>query len=133
MRNFIKILGLSILEAIIIIIMLVSFVRLNLPMSGIYIVFTVSAVVFPLALLLLYLRFLGRDTLVLVPVSLIFAALYSLGVSLYSYYGTGSFSRMFSELMYFIYFLPSVIYCGAAWILFAIIARISREPRRREL
>ncbi len=133
MRNFIKILGLSIFEAILIIVMLVSIVRLDLPMSGIYIVFTVTAVLFPLALLLLYMRFLGRETLVLVPVSLIFAALYSLGVSLFSNYATGSFSGMFRGLMYFIYFLPSAIYCGAGWILFAIIAKISKEPRRREL
>lgn len=133
MRNVLKVLGLSILESVVIIILLVSMVRFNLTMTGIYIIYGISAVVFPLLLLLLYKQFLGRETLVIVPVSLIFAALYSLGVSLYSYYGVGSFSGMFRELMYFIYFLPSVIYCGAGWIIFAIIIRFSREPRRREI
>lgn len=133
MRNFFKALGLSIINSAIIIIMLITIVRLDLPMVGIYIVYGVSAILFPLILLLLYKRFLGRESLVVVPISLIFAALYSLGVSLHSYYGEGSFSRMFKELMYFIYFLPSVIYCGISWILFAIIAKISKEPRRREI
>lgn len=133
MRNFFKALGLSIIDSVVIIIMLITIVRLDLPMVGIYVVYGVSAVLFPLVLLLLYKQFFGRETLVVVPVSLIFAALYSLGVSLYSYYGDGSFSRMFKELMYFIYFLPSVIYCGISWILFAIIVRFSKESRRREI
>ncbi len=133
MRNFLKVLGLSIIDSAVIIIMLITIVRLDLPMVGIYIVYGVSAVLFPLLLLLLYKRFVGRETLAVVPVSLILAALYSLGVSLYSYYGVGSFSRMFKELMYFIYFLPSVIYCGITWIFFAIIVKISKEPRRREI
>jgi len=130
MRNFLKVLGLSVLEAVIIIIMLVSIVRLNLPMSGIYVVFGVSAIIFPLTVLLLYSRFCGLETLVVVPLSLILAAAYSLGVSLYSNFGVSSFSSMFHELMYFIYFLPSIVYCGVGWVIFAIIARISRDPRR---
>lgn len=133
MKNVLKVLGLSILESVVIIVLLVSIVRLNLTMTGIYIIYGISAVVFPLLLLLLYKWLLGRETLVIVPVSLIFAALYSLGVSLYSYYGVSSFSSMFRELMYFIYFLPSVIYCGVGWIIFAVIMKFSREPRRREI
>lgn len=132
MKNFLKILGLSIFEAIIIIIMLITIVRLKLPITGIYIVFGVTAILFPLILLLLYNRLCGRETLILVPISLIFAAAYSLGVSLYSYYGGSSFSGMFQELMYFIYFLPSIIYCGMGWVAFAVIARMTRDPRRRE-
>lgn len=130
MRRFLTFLGLSVLEAIIIIVMLISIVRLKLPITGTYIVFGITAVIFPLIILLVYNRFLGRETLIIVPLSLILAALLSLGVSLYSYYGSSSFSRMFQGYMYFIYFLPSLIYCGVGWIIFAIIARISREPRR---
>ncbi|MDF2986106.1 MAG: hypothetical protein K0R50_1616 [Eubacterium sp.] len=133
MRNFLKVLGLSILNTALIIVLLIFIIRLGLPMPGTYIVYAISAILFPLIVLLLYNRFLGRETLLVVPVSFILAALYSLGVSLYSYYGAGSFSRMFKELMYFIYFLPSIIYCGAAWIIFAIIVRVSKEPRRREI
>jgi len=132
MKNFLKVLGLSLLDSAIIIILLICIVRID-TMAGIYIVYGVSAVLFPLLLLILYKRFFGRETLVVVPVSMILAAAYSLGVSLYSFYGTGSFSRMFKELMYFIYFLPSVIYCGVAWIIFAIIIKFSKEPRRREI
>ncbi|OPX43593.1 hypothetical protein CLHUN_25310 [Ruminiclostridium hungatei] len=132
MKNFLKVLGLSLLDSAIIIILLICIVRID-TMAGIYIVYGVSAVLLPLLLLILYKRFFGRETLVVVPVSMILAAAYSLGVSLYSFYGTGSFSRMFKELMYFIYFLPSVIYCGVAWIIFAIIIKFSKEPRRREI
>jgi len=132
MRNFLKVLGLSVLETVIIIIMLITIVRLKLPMTGIYIVFLVTAILFPLTVLLLYNRFCGRETLVVVPLSLILVAVYSLGISLYSYYGGSSFSGMFKELMYFIYFLPSIIYCGMGWVIFAIIARMTRDPRRRE-
>ncbi len=132
MKNFLKVLVLSLLDSAIIIILLIAIVRID-TMAGIYIVYGITAVVFPLLLLVLYKRFFGRETLVVVPVSMILAALYSLGVSLYSFYGTGSFSRMFKELMYFIYFLPSVIYCGVAWIIFAIIIKFSKEPRRREI
>ncbi len=130
MRNFLKILGLSIFEAIIIIIMLISIVRLKLPMNGIYIAFSITAIIFPLIVLLIYKRFFGRETLVVVPLSFILAAVYSLGISLYSYYGSSSFSTMFQGLMYFIYFLPSIIYCGACWVIFAIITRVSKNPRR---
>jgi len=133
MRNFLKVLGLSVFEAVIIIILLISIVRLKLPMMGVYIVFGITAVIFPLIVLLLYKRFCGRETLVIVPLSLIVAAAYSMGVSLYSYYGSSSFSSMFGGLMYFIYFMPSIVYCGVGWVIFAIIARISRDPRRREL
>lgn len=132
MKNFLKVLVLSLLDSAIIIILLIAIVRID-TMAGIYIVYGITAVVFPLLLLVLYKRFFGRETLVVVPVSMILAALYSLGVSLYSFYGTGSFSRMFKELMYFIYFLPSVIYCGVAWIIFVIIIKFSKEPRRREI
>ncbi len=132
MKNFLKVLGLSLLDSAIIIILLIAIVRID-TMAGIYIVYGITAVAFPLLLLVLYKRFFGRETLVVVPVSMILAALYSLGVSLYSFYGTGSFSRMFKELMYFIYFLPSVIYCGVAWIIFVIIIKFSKEPRRREI
>lgn len=132
MVKLLKVLGLSILNAVIIIIMLIAIVRLNLPMSGLYIVYGVTAVLFPLILLLIYNRICGRETLVVVPVSLILSAAYSLGVSLFSYYGSGSFSRMFQGLMYFIYFLPSVIYCGMSWVIFAVIMRVTRDPRRRE-
>ncbi|PYG87149.1 hypothetical protein LY28_02285 [Ruminiclostridium sufflavum DSM 19573] len=130
MRNFLKALGLSVLEAIITIVILAAIVRLKLPMTGIYIVFGITAVLFPLILLLLYRRFCDRETLIVVPVSLILSAIYSLGVSLYSYYGSSSFSNMFQGLMYFIYFLPSVVYCGVCWVIFAIMARISRGVRR---
>ena len=130
MKYFLKFLGLSVLEAIIIIVMLISIVRLKLPITGTYVVFGITAVIFPLILLLFYNRFWGRETLIIAPLSLILAALYSLGVSLYSYYGNSSFCRMFQGYMYFIFFLPSLIYCGVGWIIFAIIARISREPRR---
>ncbi len=133
MRNLLKVLGFSILDSALIIVLLISIIRLNLPMPGTYIVYSVSAILLPLVILLLYNRFLGRETLLVVPVSFILSALYSLGVSLYSYYGTGSFSGMFKELMYFIYFLPSIIYCGSAWLIFAIIVRLSKEPRRREI
>lgn len=133
MKNALKVLGLSILESAVIIILLIFIVRLNLPMTGIYIVYGISAVLFPLMLLLLYMRFAGRETLVIVPVSLIFAALYSLAVSIYSFFGAGSFSGMFKELMYFIYFLPSIIYCGSSWIIFAIVVKFTKEPRRREI
>lgn len=132
MDKILKTLGLSFLNTIIIIVMLITIVRLNLPVSGIYIVYGVTAILFPLALLLLYRRFFGGEALVIVPFSLILAAAYSLGVSLYSNYGSGSFSRMFHELLYFIYFLPSIIYCGMSWVIFAIIVRMTRDPRRRE-
>ncbi|MHB8063549.1 MAG: hypothetical protein ACYDG2_13110 [Ruminiclostridium sp.] len=133
MRNFLKVLVMSVLEAMIIIIMLVLIIRLKLPMTGTYVVFSITAIIFPLIMLLLYKRFCGRETLVVIPLSLILATAYSLAVSLYSYYGNSSFSNMFHGWMYFIYFLPSLVYCGSGWIIFAIIARISREPRRREL
>ena len=132
MRNFLKVLGLSILESVIIVIILITIVRLKLPMTGIYVVYGITAVIFPLLVLLLYKRFLGRESLIVVPVSFIFAAAYALGVSIYSYNGSGSFSSMFKELMYFIYFLPSIIYCGVGWVIFAIIVRVTRDPRRRE-
>ncbi|HEY5586318.1 MAG TPA: hypothetical protein VIK78_17735 [Ruminiclostridium sp.] len=132
MRNFLKVLGLSVLDAAIIIVMLVTIVRWKLPMTWMYVVYGSSAIIFPLAVLLLYSRFFGRETLVVVPLSLILATLYSLGVSMYSYYGSSSFSGMFGELMYFIYFLPSIIYCGVGWVIFAIILRMMRDPRRRE-
>jgi uncharacterized PurR-regulated membrane protein YhhQ (DUF165 family) len=133
MRNFLKVLGLSVLETIIIIIMLITIIRLKLPMTGLYTVYGISAVIFPLALLLIYNKLFGRETLIIVPLSLVLAALYSLGVSLYSYYGSSSFSNMFKELMYFIYFLPSIAYCGMGWVIFAIVAKIWRNPHRREL
>lgn len=133
MRNVLKVLGLSLVNSTIIVVLLVAIIRLGLPMPGIYSVFAATAVIFPMLVLLLYKRFLGRETLAVVPVSFILAALYSLGISIYSYYGTGSFSRMFKELMYFIYFLPSVVYCSAAWIIFALIVKFSKEPRRREI
>ena len=132
MKNILKVLGLSVLEAVMIIIILIIIVRLKLPIIGMFIVFGVTAVIFPLLVLLLYNRFCGRETLVVVPLSLILASVYSLGVSLYSYYGGSSFSGMFQDLMYFIYFLPSIIYCGMGWVIFAIIVRITRDPRRRE-
>lgn len=132
MRKFLKVLGLSVLEAVIIIIMLIIIVRLKLPMTGVFIVYGITAILFPLLILMLYKRFWGRETLIVVPLSLLLAAVYSLGVSLYSYYGGSSFSGMFQELMYFIYFLPSIIYCGMGWVIFAIIVRITRDPRRRE-
>lgn len=132
MRNFLKVLGLSILEAVIIILMLIIIVRLKLPMSGILIVYGATAIIFPLLVLLLYKRFCGRESLIVVPLSLILSSAYSLGISLFSYYGVSSFSRMFHDLMYFIYFLPSIIYCGMGWVIFAIIVRLTRDPRRRE-
>lgn len=133
MVNFLKVIGFSIFNAVVIIVMLVSIVRLGLSIAGIYIVFAITAVLFPLLVLILYKRFLGRETLLVVPLSFVLSAIYSLGISLFSYYGTGSFSSMFRELMYFIYFLPSVIYCGVGWIIFAIIVKTSKEPRRREI
>jgi len=133
MKNFLKVLGLSVLEAVIIIIMLISIVRLKLPMMGIYVVFGITAVLFPLIVLLLYKKIYGRETLVIVPWSLIFATVYSLSVSLYSDYGSSSFSSMFAGLLYFIYFLPSIIYCGVGWAIFAIISRLAKAPHRRDL
>jgi len=130
MIKFLKVLGLSILEALLIIIILITIVRLKLPMTGIYITFGATAIVFPLLLLFIYMRLFGRETLFFVPLSLVLATAYSLGVSLYSHYGSSGFSSMFHGLMYFIYFLPSVIYCGACWVFFAIIVRMSKEPRR---
>lgn len=132
MRKIFRTLGISILNAIIIVIMLVIMVQLNLPMPGVYAVFGGSAILFPILILLLYKKIWGSETMLIVPVSLILPALYSLGVSIYSYYGTSGFSQMFKELMYFIYFLPSVIYCLTGWIVFAIAARMSKNTRRRE-
>lgn len=130
MGKILKILGLSVFEAAIIIIMLIFIVRLKLPITGMYIVFGITAITFPLILLLIYNSFCERETLIFVPLSLVLASLYSLGISVYSYYGNSSFSNMFNELMYFIYFLPSIIYCGMGWILFSIISRVSRDSRR---
>lgn len=130
MRNFLRVLWISIVEAIVIIITLISIVQLHLPIYGTYVVFGVTAIIIPLLLLLLYKRIWGRETLAIIPVSLILSALYSLGVSLYSYYGDSSFSNMFKELMYYIYFLPSMIYCGMGWINFALVIRLTREPKR---
>ncbi len=130
MGKIIKVFGLSVLEAAIIIIMLIFIVRLKLPITGIYIVFGITAIIFPLMLLLIYNSFCERETLIFVPLSLVLASLYSLGISVYSYYGNSSFSNMFNELMYFIYFLPSIIYCGMGWIFFSIISRVLRDSRR---
>lgn len=132
MRNLLRVLWIGIVETIIIVVTLISIVQMDLPIFGRYIVYGITALLIPLALLLLYHRIWGRETLAIIPISLIVAALISLGVSLYSYYGDSSFSNMFNELMYFIYFLPSVIYCGMSWVIFAIMARLSKEPRRRE-
>ncbi|QNU66819.1 hypothetical protein EHE19_018615 [Ruminiclostridium herbifermentans] len=130
MGKIIKILGLSLLDAAIIIIMLIFILRLKLPITGMYIVFGITAIVFPLMLLLIYNSFCERETLIFVPLSLVLASLYSLGISVYSYYGNSSFSNMFNELMYFMYFLPSIIYCGMGWIFFSIILRVSKNSRR---
>lgn len=130
MRNILRVLWISLLEAIVIIITLISIVQIHVPILGTYIIYGITAIIIPLIFLLIYNKFLGRDTLVIVPISLIFAALYSLGVSLYSYYGTSNFSRMFDELMYYIYFLPSMIYCGIGWVEFALIVRMTRDQRR---
>lgn len=136
MRNFLKVFGLSVLEALITIIMLIFIIRLKLPITGMYIVFSITAIIFPLLLLIIYNSLFETETLIIVPLSLVLASLYSLGISIYSYYGNSSFSNMFNELMYFIYFLPSVIYCGMGWIFFSIIKifvkswRISRNSRR---
>lgn len=130
MGKILKILGLSVLEAAIIIIMLIFIVRLKLPITGMYIVFGITAIIFPLMVLLIYNSFCERETLIFVPLGLVLSSLYSLGISIYSYYGDSSFSNMFNELMYFIYFLPSIIYCGMGWIFFSIISRVSRDSRR---
>ncbi len=132
MRRVLRTLGISFFNAIIIVIMLVIIVQLNLPMAGVYSVFGLSSILFPMTILLLYRRIWGAETLVIIPVSLILSSLYSLGVSIYSYYGTGDFSIMFKDLMYFIYFLPSTIYCIIAWIIFGIMAKMSKNTRRRE-
>ncbi len=132
MRRVLRALGISFFNGIIIIVMLVIIVQLNLPIAGIYTVFGVSSILFPLAILLLYRRIWGAETLVIIPVSLILSALYALGISIYSYYGTGDFSIMFKDLMYFIYFLPSTIYCIIGWIIFRIMAKMSKNTRRRE-
>jgi hypothetical protein len=130
MRNILRVLWISLLEAVVIIITLISVVQMKLPILGIYFIYGITVIIIPLIFLLVYKRFLGRETLVIVPISLILAALYSLGISLYSYYGTSSFSRMFDELMYYIYFLPSMIYCGMGWVEFALIVRMTRDQRR---
>lgn len=130
MIKIFKVLGLSILEALLIIIVLITIVRLKLTITGTYITFGITAVVFPLLLLLIYLKLSERDTLFFVPLGFTLSALYSLAVSLYSYYGGSSFSIMFHGLMYFIYFLPSVIYCGLCWIFFSVIIRVTRDSRR---
>lgn len=132
MKNFLKVLGLSVLESVIIIIMLLTIARSKLSMTGLYILFGFTAIIFPLIVLLVYKRLCGRESLIVVPISFLLAAAYALGVSLYSYNGDSSFSRMFKELMYFIYFLPSIIYCGVSWIIFAVVVRVTRDPRRRE-
>ncbi len=132
MRRVLRTLGISIFNAIIIVVMLVIIVQLNLPMVGIYFVFAATSIIYPAAMLLLYRRLWEVETLVIIPVSLILSALYSLGISLYSYYGTGDFSIMFKDLMYFIYFLPSTIYCIIGWIIFGVMARMSKNTRRRE-
>jgi hypothetical protein len=132
MRRVFRTLGISIFNAIIIVIMLVIIVQLNLPMAGIYFVFAATSIIYPAAMLLLYRRLWEAETLVIIPVSLILSALYSLGISMYSYYGTGDFSIMFKDLMYFIYFLPSTIYCIIGWIIFGVMARMSKNTRRRE-
>ncbi len=132
MRRVLRTLGISIFNAIIIVIMLVIIVQLNLPMAGIYFVFAATSIIYPAAMLLLYRRLWEVETLVIIPVSLILSALYSLGISMYSYYGTSDFSIMFKDLMYFIYFLPSTIYCIIGWIIFGVMARMSKNTRRRE-
>lgn len=132
MRRVLRTLGISFFNAIIIVIMLVIIVQLNLPMAGVYSVFGLSSILFPMTILLLYRRIWGAETLVIIPVSLILSALYSLGISIYSYYGIGGFSIMFKDLMYFIYFLPSTIYCIIGWIIFGIMAKMSKNTRRRE-
>ncbi|AEY68107.1 hypothetical protein [Clostridium sp. BNL1100] len=132
MRRVLRTLGISIFNAIIIVIMLVIIVQLNLPMAGIYIAFAVTSIIYPAAMLLLYRRLWEAETLVIIPVSLILSALYSLGISMYSYYGTGDFSIMFKDLMYFIYFLPSTIYCIIGWIIFGVMDKMSKNSRRRE-
>ncbi|ACL77691.1 hypothetical protein Ccel_3403 [Ruminiclostridium cellulolyticum H10] len=132
MRKIFRTLGISIFNAIIICIMLMIIIRINLPMAGIYSVFGVSSILFPVVVLLLYIRIWGAETMVIVPISLILSALYSLGISIYSYYGTGGFSIMFKDLMYFIYFLPSAIYCITGWIIFAAMAKMFKTTRRRE-
>ncbi len=132
MRRVFRTLGISIFNAIIIVIILVIIVQLNLPMAGIYFVFAATSIIYPAAMLLLYRRLWEAETLVIIPVSLILSALYSLGISMYSYYGTGDFSIMFKDLMYFIYFLPSTIYCIIGWIIFGVMARMSKNTRRRE-
>lgn len=101
-------------------------------MAGLYFVFAATAILYPAAMILLYRRLWEEETLVIIPISLILSALYSLGVSMYSYYGTGEFSVMFKDLMYFIYFLPSTIYCIIAWIIFGIMAKMAKSTRRRE-
>lgn len=133
MKSFLKAFGLSLFDAIVTIIMLIAIVRLKLSISGIYIAFSITALLFPLTVLVIYYKIFGREKLFVAPLSFLFAAAYSLGVSLYCYYGDSSFSDMFKGLMYFIYFLPSMIYCGIGWIVYAIINKLSREPRRREI
>lgn len=132
MRRVLRTLGISIFNAIIIVIMLVIMVQLRLPMAGLYFVFAATAIIYPAAMILLYRRLWEAETLVIIPISLILSALYSLGVSMYSYFGTGEFSVMFKDLMYFIYFLPSTIYCIIAWIIFGIMAKMAKSTRRRE-
>ncbi|WP_024832595.1 hypothetical protein [Ruminiclostridium josui] len=132
MRRVFRALGISIFNGIVIIIMLVIIVQLNLPMVGTYIVFGATSILYPAVILLLYRRLWEAETLVIVPVSLMLSALYSLGISMYSFYGTGEFSIMFKDLMYFIYFLPSVIYCIIGWIIFSVMTKMSKNTRRRE-
>ncbi|EPR09575.1 hypothetical protein [Ruminiclostridium papyrosolvens] len=132
MRRVFRTLGISIFNTIIIVIMLMIIVQLNLPMAGIYSVFAATSILYPAAMLLLYRRLWEAETLVIIPISLVLSALYSLGISMYSYYGTGDFSIMFKDLMYFIYFLPSIIYCIIGWIIFGVMAKMSKNTRRRE-
>lgn len=125
--KLLRVLALSIVDAALTIIVLISIVLAKLPMVGIYVAYGVSAVVLPLLTIIIYRKIWGSEKLVLLPISYTIASLYSLGIAIYSRYGIGSFPSMFHELMYFIYFLPSIIYCGVSWIIYAIFVRFQSK------
>lgn len=128
MTNILKTFIISIIEAILIIIILVLTILSGLNMMGIYIVYGISAILLPLISMVVYYRRF-KEKLIVVPLGFLLSALYSLGVALYSYYGTGWFSETFRDTLYFTYFLPSMVYCGISFIIYAIFVTVSKKRK----
>ena len=128
MINILKTFVISIIEAVLTIIILVLTILSGLNMMGIYIVYGVSAILLPLISIIVY-HWRFKEKLLVVPLGFLFSALYSLGVALYSYYGTGWFSETFKDTLYFTYFLPSMVYCGISFIIYAIFVTASKKRK----